>query len=65
MTINATPSPSPDALRDSRLARCCADRTPWSGAVRGRRLAGTGAMSPLAVTALDTNDLGDPERNQP
>jgi len=65
MTINATPSPLPDALRDSCVARHCADRTPWSGAVHGRRPAALWAAPPAAVTALDTDDLGDPERNHP
>jgi hypothetical protein len=65
MTINATLSPLPDAVRDSCLARRRTDRTPWSGAVHGRRPAAIWATRLAAMTALDTNDLGDPERNQP
>jgi len=65
MTINTTRSRFPDVSRDSCLARRRDDPTPWSGAVHGRRPAAKWATPPAAVTALDTNDLGDPERNQP
>jgi hypothetical protein len=65
MTITTARSRLLDASRDSCLARRRDDRTPWSGAVHGRRPPTNWATPPAAATALDTNDLGDPERNQP